>query len=171
MMPKLLAALCLAGLTVFTSPLALAHVEIVSSFPEQYANVNPIPTSVWIEFNDNLLNLEGEIVNRIEVTDSTGLVVSYEDAIVEAGKITTKVSGQSAAGAFTVKYRVVGQDGHVIEGEYTFNASPDYAEAVPATTSVPQDSSNFPVGGILIALLLAIFFGGIYLKFRDREGS
>ena len=170
MMRRLL-LLCIAGLTVFTSPLASAHVEIVSSYPEQYANVNPIPTSVWIEFNDNLQNLEGEIVNRIEVTDSTGLVVSYEDAIVEAGKITTKVSGQSAAGVFTVKYRVVGQDGHVIEGEYTFNASPDYAEAVPATTSVPQNSSNFPVGGILIAFFLAIFFGGIYLKSRDQDDS
>ena len=170
MMRRLL-LLCIAGLTVFTSPLASAHVEIVSSYPEQYANVNPIPTSVWIEFNDNLQNLEGEIVNRIEVTDSTGLVVSYEDAIVEARKITTKVSGQSAAGVFTVKYRVVGQDGHVIEGEYTFNASPDYAEAVPATTSVPQDSSNFPVGGILIAFLLAIFFGGLYIKSRDRDDS
>ena len=170
MMRRLL-LLCIAGLTVFTSPLASAHVEIVSSYPEQYANVNPIPTSVWIEFNDNLQNLEGEIVNRIEVTDSTGLVVSYEDAIVEAGKITTKVSGQSAAGVFTVKYRVVGQDGHVIEGEYTFNASPDYAEAVPATTSVPQNSSNFPVGGILIAFLLAIFFGGLYIKSRDRDDS
>ena len=170
MMRRLL-LLCIAGLTVFTSPLASAHVEIVSSYPEQYANVNPIPTSVWIEFNDNLQNLEGEIVNRIEVTDSTGLVVSYEDAIVEAGKITTKVSGQSAAGVFTVKYRVVGQDGHVIEGEYTFNASPDYAEAVPATTSVPQESSNFPVGGILIAFLLAIFFGGIYIRSRERDAS
>jgi methionine-rich copper-binding protein CopC len=170
MMRRLL-LLCIAGLTVFTSPLASAHVEIVSSYPEQYANVNPIPTSVWIEFNDNLQNLEGEIINRIEVTDSTGLVVSYEDAIVEAGKITTKVSGQSAAGVFTVKYRVVGQDGHVIEGEYTFNASPDYAEAVPATTSVPQESSNFPVGGILIAFLLAIFFGGIYIRSRDRDDS
>jgi len=170
MMRRLL-LLCIAGLTVFTSPLASAHVEIVSSYPEQYANVNPIPTSVWIEFNDNLQNLEGEIVNRIEVTDSTGLVVSYEDAIVEAGKITTKVSGQSAAGVFTVKYRVVGEDGHVIEGEYTFNASPDYAEAVPATTSVPQESSNFPVGGILIAFLLAIFFGGIYIRSRDRDDS
>ena len=170
MMRRLL-LLCIAGLTVFTSPLASAHVEIVSSYPEQYANVNPIPTSVWIEFNDNLQNLEGEIVNRIEVTDSTGLVVSYEDAIVEAGKITTKVSGQSAAGVFTVKYRVVGQDGHVIEGEYTFNASPDYAEAVPATTSVPQNSSNFPVGGILIAFLLAIFFGGLFLRSRDRDDS
>ena len=170
MMRRLL-LLCIAGLTVFTSPLASAHVEIVSSYPEQYANVNPIPTSVWIEFNDNLQNLEGEIVNRIEVTDSTGLVVSYEDAILEAGKITTKVSGQSAAGVFIVKYRVVGQDGHVIEGEYTFNASPDYAEAVPATTSVPQNSSNFPVGGILIAFLLAIFFGGIYIRSRDRDDS
>ena len=170
MMRRLL-LLCIAGLTVFTSPLASAHVEIVSSFPEQYANVNPIPTRVWIEFNDNLQNLEGEIVNRIEVTDSTGLVVSYEDAIVEAGKITTKVSGQSAAGVFTVKYRVVGQDGHVIEGEYTFNASPDYAEAVAAATSVPQDRSNFPVGGILIAFLLAIFFGGLYKKSKDRDDS
>ena len=170
MMRRLL-LLCIAGLTVFTSTLATAHVEIASSYPEQYANVNPIPTSVWIEFNDNLQNLEGEIVNRIEVTDSTGLVVSYEDAIVEAGKITTKVSGQSAAGVFIVKYRVVGQDGHVIEGEYTFNASPDYAEAVPATTSVPQNSSNFPVGGILIAFLLAIFFGGLYLRSRDRDDS
>ena len=170
-MRKLLAALCLAGLAVFIAPLASAHVEIVSSYPEQYANVNPIPTSVWIEFNDNLQNLEGEIVNRIEVSDSTGLVVSYEDAIVEAGKITTKVSGQSAAGVFTVKYRVVGQDGHVIEGEYTFNASPDYAEAVAATTSVPLDSSNFPIGGILIAFLLATFFGGIYKKSKDRDDS
>jgi methionine-rich copper-binding protein CopC len=170
-MPKLLVALCIAGLAALTSPLASAHVEIVSSFPEQFATVDPIPTSVWIQFSDNLQNLDGEIVNTIEVMDSTGLLVSYEDAIVEAGRITTKLSGQSAAGVFTVKYRVVGQDGHVIEGEYTFNASPDYAEAVPATTSVPQESSNFPVGGVLIAFLLATFFGGIYIKSRDREDS
>lgn len=167
-MRRLLLTLCFAGITVFTSPFASAHVESVSSYPEQYANVNPIPTSVWIEFNDNLQNLEGEIVNTIEVTDSTGLVVSYEDAIVQAGKITTKVSGQSAAGVFTVKYRVVGQDGHVIEGEYTFNASPDYAEAVP-TASVLDDESSFPIGGILIAFLLASFFGGMFMKSRSRE--
>jgi len=167
-MRKLLLTLCFAGITVLTSPSASAHVESVSSYPEQYANVNPIPTTVWIEFSDNLQNLDGEIVNTIEVTDSTGLVVSYEDAIVEAGKITTKVSGQSAAGVFTVKYRVVGQDGHVIEGEYTFNASPDYAEAVP-TASVLDDESSFPIGGILIAFLLATFFGGIFLKSRSRE--
>jgi methionine-rich copper-binding protein CopC len=170
-MRKLLATLCLVGLAVFTSPFASAHVEIVSSYPEQYANVNPIPTTVWIEFSGELQNLDGEIVNTLEVIDSTGLVVSYEDAIIEAGRITTKVSGQSAAGSFTVKYRVVGQDGHVIEGDYTFNASPDYAESTEETNSVPIESSNFPVGGVLIALLLATIFGGTYLKTRARKNS
>ncbi len=170
-MRKLLATLCLAGLAVFTSPFASAHVEIVSSYPEQYANVNPIPTTVWIEFSGELQNLDGEIVNTLEVIDSTGLVVSYEDAIIEAGRITTKVSGQSAAGSFTVKYRVVGQDGHVIEGDYTFNASPDYAKEVPVTTSAPDESWNFPVGGVLLAFLLATFFGGTYLKTRARKNS
>ena len=170
-MRKLLATLCLAGLAIFTSPFASAHVEIVSSYPEQNTNVSPIPTSVWIEFSDNLQNLDGEIVNTLEVTDSTGLVVSYEDAIIEAGRITTKVSGQSAAGSFTVKYRVVGQDGHVIEGDYTFNASPDYAEAEMVTTSAPEESSNFPVGGVLLAFLLATIFGGTYLKTRARKNS
>jgi len=168
-MRRLLVALFLAGLTVFTMPLSSAHVDIVSSFPERYANVNPIPTTVWIEFSGELQNLDGEIVNTLEVTDSTGLVVSYEDAIIEAGRITTKVSGQSAAGVFIVKYRVVGQDGHVIEGDYTFNASPDYSEAVPVTTSAPQDNSGFPVGGVLLAFFLATLFGGIFMKAKSRK--
>ena len=168
-MRRLLIALTLAGLTVLTSPFASAHVDIVSSFPERYANVNPIPTTVWIEFSGELQNLDGEIVNTIEVTDSTGLVVSYEDAIIEAGRITTKVSGQSAAGVFIVKYRVVGQDGHVIEGDYTFNASPDYAEAVPVTTSVLEDDSSFPVGGVLLAFFLATILGGTFLKAKSRK--
>ena len=168
-MRRLLVALTLAGLTVLNSPIASAHVDVVSSFPERYANVNPIPTTVWIEFSGELQNLDGEIVNTIEVTDSTGLVVSYEDAIIEAGRITTKVSGQSAAGVFIVKYRVVGQDGHVIEGDFTFNASPDYAEAVPVTTSVLEDDSSFPVGGVLLAFFLETILGGTFLKAKSRK--
>jgi methionine-rich copper-binding protein CopC len=168
-MRRLLVSLFIAVLAFTANPFAVAHVEVVSSFPERYANVNPIPTMVWIEFSGELQNLEGEIVNSIEVTDSTGLVVSYEDAIIEAGRITTKVSGQSAAGVFIVKYRVVGQDGHVIEGDYTFNASPDYAEAVPVTTSAPEDNSSFPVGGVLLAFFLATLFSGIFMRAKSRK--
>ena len=168
-MRKLLVSLCLVGLTFFSSPIARAHVEIVSAFPEQYANVNPIPTQVWIQFSGDLQTLDGEAVNSLEVIDSTGIAVNYEDPIIEGAKIMTKISGQSAPGVFTVKYRVVGDDGHVIEGEYTFNASPDYAEAMPiSTTSMPEESS-IPAGGILLAVLIAIFVGGIFMRTKNRR--
>ena len=167
-MRKIILSFIIGCIALLSSPISSAHVEIVSSFPVQFANVNPIPTEVWIEFSDELQNLDGEIVNSIEVVDATGLVVSYEDAIVEAGRITTKVSGQSAAGVFIVKYRVVGKDGHVIEGDYTFNASPDYAEIEPITAVLEKDS-NLPVGGILLAALFAIFLGGIYMRSKNRR--
>jgi methionine-rich copper-binding protein CopC len=169
-MRRLLAALGVASVTLIASPFAMAHVEIVSSFPERSANMSQIPTTVWIEFSGELQNLDGKMVNTIEVTDSTGLVVSYEDAIIDAGKITTKVSEQSAAGLFTVKYRVVGQDGHVIEGDYTFNASPDYAaEQSPMPVSAAPEQSSIPVGGILLAAMFVVFLGGIFKRAKSRK--
>jgi len=168
-MRKLRVSLCLVGLTFLSSPIFSAHVESVSVFPEQYANVNPIPTQVWIQFSGDLQTLDGEAVNSLEVIDSTGIAVNYEDPIIEGAKIMTKISGQSAPGVFTVKYRVVGDDGHVIEGEYTFNASPDYAEVMPiSTTSMPEESS-IPAGGILLAVLIAIFVGGIFMRAKNRR--
>jgi len=163
-MRKTLISIIVGCLAFLSMPSSSAHVEIVSSFPEQYANVNPIPTQVWIEFSGALQNLEGEILNSVEVTDSTGLVVSYGDASIAEGKITTLVSGQSAAGAFVVKYRVVGDDGHVIEGDYTFNASPDYAEAVPTTTAELEEKSSLNVWGIVLVISLVVVTVGFIIK-------
>jgi len=167
-MRKLFFSLVLVCLTLLSLPTSSAHVEVVSSFPDQFANVNPIPTQVMIEFSGELQNLDGEILNSIEVTDSTGLVVSYDDAVIEGAKIMTKLSGQSAAGVFIVKYRVVGQDGHVIEGEYTFNASPEYAEAVPTTTAEIEKTSSIPFG-VAVFVLLLILGAAAYFIYRKSE--
>jgi len=155
-------------MTLLSVPVSSAHVEVVSSFPDQFSNVNPIPTQVWIEFSGELQNLDGEIVNSLEVTDSTGYVMSSDDSVVEGGRITTQISRQSAAGVFIVKYRVVGQDGHVIEGEYTFNASPEYAEAVPTTTAELEKTSSLPIGIVVFVILLVV--GAVaYFMYRRSE--
>ncbi len=127
-MRKLVTVFVVSLLSVLAIPTSSAHVEIVDSFPERFANVNPIPTQVWIQFSGELQTLDGQALNSLEVIDSTGLSVNFEDPVIDGAKIMTKVSGQSAPGVFIVKYRVVGDDGHVIEGDYTFNASPDYSE-------------------------------------------
>lgn len=163
----LLLACCFSALAVTSTS---AHVTVVSSFPQQYANVNPIPTQVWIDFSGELQTLDGQVLNTIEVIDSTGIAVNYEDPIIEGARIATKLSGQSAPGVFTVNYRVVGDDGHVIEGEYTFNASPDYsAGQSPMPKSAPVNGSSISAGGILLAALLLVFLGGIVTRAVKRK--
>ena len=96
-MRKFISVLFIAFLAFASTPQASAHVEIVSSFPEQFSNVNPIPTQVWIEFSGDLQTLDGQAVNSLEVIDSTGIAVNYEDAIISGGRITTKISGQKCS--------------------------------------------------------------------------
>jgi len=168
-MRKLLIALCLAGLAFLSSPIASAHGEIVSTFPEQYTNATPIPTQVWIEFDGNLQTLDGQAINTIDVVDSTGLTVSYGDPIIEGGKISTKLSGQSAPGVFTVNYRIVSEDGHPVEGSYTFNASPNFADDAPVTAAAPEKSSNLSVGGIVMIVFLGVFAVGMLVKRKNEK--
>jgi len=168
-MRKLMVSIIIGFITLFTMPSSSAHVEIVSSFPERFANVNPIPTQVWIQFSGELQTLDGEGVNSLEVIDSTGIAVNFEDPVIEGAKIMTKISGQSAPGAFTVKYRVVGDDGHVIEGEYAFNASPDYAEAVPTTTSGLEEESSLNVGIVALVVFAIILVVGYIIK--EKKGK
>jgi methionine-rich copper-binding protein CopC len=169
-MRKFLTVAFAFSLLFFSTPAASAHVEIVSSFPERFANVNPIPTEVWIEFSGELQTLDGQAVNTLEVIDSTGIAVNFDDPIISGTKISTKVSGQSAPGVFTVNYRVVGDDGHVIEGDYTFNASPDYsAQQTPVPINAPVEESTIPAGGILLGALILVFIGGIATRALNRR--
>ena len=168
-MRKLIVSIFIGLMALLTMPSSSAHVEIVSSFPERFANVNPIPTQVWIQFSGELQTLDGEAVNSLEVIDSTGIAVNFEDPVIEGAKIMTKISGQSAPGAFTVKYRVVGDDGHVIEGDYTFNASPDYAEAVPTSTSVDEKSSPLSSAGIVMIAIIGLLGIGLLIKRKSEN--
>jgi len=106
-MRKFLVSMAIASITLLSIPFASAHGEVVSTFPEQFANATPIPTQVWIEFDGNLQTLDGQTINMIEVVDSTGLAVSFGDPVIAGSRITTKLSGQSAPGVFTVNYRIV----------------------------------------------------------------
>jgi methionine-rich copper-binding protein CopC len=169
-MRKLVSLLLIACLSIMSMPTSSAHVTIVSSFPERFVNVNPIPTQVWIQFSGELQTLDGEAVNSLEVIDSTGIAVNFEDPVIDGAKIMTKISGQSAPGVFTVKYRVVGDDGHVIEGDYTFNASPDYAaEQSPMPISESPEQRSIPAGGTLLGGLLLALIGIFFLRAKNRR--
>jgi methionine-rich copper-binding protein CopC len=136
---------------------------------------SPTPSQVWIEFDGELQLIEGEVVNTLKVTDSTGLVVSSEEAVIEGAKISTQISDQSVGGVFTVQYRIVSEDGHPVEGSYTFEASPGFeaTEMIePTTTATASDNqTDLSIGAIVMAVFLVVFAVRYFVKMRNEKNE
>jgi methionine-rich copper-binding protein CopC len=167
----LLAFQCL----ILSAPTSFAHGQIVTSYPLDGSTSSPTPTQVWIEFDGELQTIDGEVVNTLKVTDSTGLVVSAEEAVIEGAKISTQVSDQSVGGVFTVEYRIVSEDGHPVEGSYTFQASPGFEaiEMIEPTTSATasDDRSEFSFGAIVMSFFLVVFAVRYFVKMRNEKNE
>jgi methionine-rich copper-binding protein CopC len=166
-----LALLCL----VLSSPLSFAHGEIVTTYPLRDSTSSPTPTQVWIEFDGELQLIDGEVINTLKVKDSTGLVVSSEEAVIEGSKISTQISDQSVGGVFTVQYRIVSEDGHPVEGSYTFQASPGFeaTEMIEPTTvaTASDDRSEFSFGAIVMSVFLVVFAVRYFIKMRNEKNE
>jgi methionine-rich copper-binding protein CopC len=136
---------------------------------------SPTPSQVWIEFDGQLQLIEGEVVNTLKVTDSTGLVVSSEEAVIEGAKISTQVSDQSVGGVFTVQYRIVSEDGHPVEGSYTFEASPGFeaTEMIEPTTNATasDNQTDLSIGAIVMAVFLVVFAVRYFVKMRNEKNE
>ena len=166
-----LAGLCL----ILSSPTSFAHGQIVTSYPLMDSVSSPTPSQVWIEFDGQLQQIEGEVVNTLKVTDSTGLVVSSEEAVIEGAKISTQVSDQSVGGVFTVQYRIVSEDGHPVEGSYTFEASPGFeaTEMIEQTTTATasDEKTDLSIGAIVMAVFLVVFAVRYFVKMRNEKNE
>jgi methionine-rich copper-binding protein CopC len=166
-----LVGLCL----ILSSPTSFSHGQIVTSYPLMDSVSSPTPSQVWIEFDGELQLIEGEVVNTLKVTDSTGLVVSSEEAVIEGAKISTQISDQSVGGVFTVQYRIVSEDGHPVEGSYTFEASPGFeaTEMIePTTTATASDNqTDLSIGAIVMAVFLVVFAVRYFVKMRNEKNE
>ncbi len=156
-MKKLLVSLALLILS-FGSPGANAHSTLVSSVPSADSTVVDFPMEVTLSFNEELLKVGEENPNRVEVFDESGVLVSGP-SVLSGASIAAPV-GINGNGAYTVKYRVVSKDGHVVEDEYQFNVESPIAIATPISAPIEpaEDRSNLLVRGLgFVALALAGF--------------
>ena len=142
----------------FLAPSAGAHSTLVSSNPAADSTVVDFPMEVTLTFNEELLKVGEENPNRVEVFDESGVLVSGVSVLT--GASIAAPLGINGNGAYTVKYRVVSKDGHVVEDEYQFNVESPIAIATPISAPVEpaEDGSNLLVRGLgFVALALAGF--------------
>ena len=137
----------------------------MSSFPSANSTVVDFPMEVMLTFNEELLKVGQENPNKVEVFYESGALVSG-GSVLSGASIAAPV-GINGNGAYTVKYRVVSKDGHVIEDSYDFQVQSPIAISAPIKEEVVSIPSSSPIP-ITSALALALVIGLITLIKRRK---
>ena len=155
--------LVLAVASLFAFPIAaFAHGAMVQATPAADSNVLTAPTEVSIEFDGKLQIIGNTNVNSIEVTDNQGQVISSPTSAVEGNKISTKLQLTDITGLVSVHYRIVSEDGHPVEGDYSFTVGEmPVANGTVVETyeeEVLESGAKLLVNGIGMLTLISIAF-------------
>ena len=113
----------MAALVVLVFPGAtLAHSLLVRSQPERRATVTRPPEEVRLWFSERI----EPAYARMSVWDAGGKQVDAGDAAVDPADATTLAVRTPGlrAGRYTVRYRVLSVDGHIVESSFDFTVKP-----------------------------------------------
>ena len=115
-LPLLLAALALSP------ALASAHATLVKSSPARRATLAEAPARVELVFSERL----EAAYARLRVEDASGARVDLGDISVarDDGRRLTVSLPPLPAGVYTIRFRVVSVDGHVVESSLPFTVKP-----------------------------------------------
>ncbi|TQN27751.1 hypothetical protein FHX37_4480 [Haloactinospora alba] len=115
-----LVSLATAGaLGTALAPAALAHNTLVGSTPEDGATLDTAPEEVELTFNDEI----GEGNNAVAVSGPDGDDHTDGDVTVDGDTATAQLRPLEESGEYTVSYRIVSADGHLLEEELVFSLS------------------------------------------------
>ena len=107
-----------SGAVPVSQRVRLAHAILVRSLPEKEATVTDIPEEVLLTFNEGV----GSDYLALAVVDENGKRVDRHDArldFTDRSHLRASLT-PLAAGRYTVRYRVLSADGHVVSGKYFF---------------------------------------------------
>ena len=133
---------------------AFAHVTLVDSEPVTQSRVDRPPTEVRLRFNEPVTITS----NAVEVLAPNGTVLSGTARTEDDGRVVVApVSRLRLGQGYTVRWRVIGEDGHSPAGVFTFGVgvnAPPPTEAVGASGTTWRD--DVARWGLFAALALLI---------------
>ena len=182
--PALFAAILALLLVLGTAGPASAHDELVRTNPESGASLEKAPTTLELTFSGNIQDIGSEV----RVTDSHGTDMTRGTLAVQNTKVSQPLrEGGSTDETYTVTWRVVSQDGHPIEGTFTYSvgkgagttASPAPVadgDQTPGAEASPQEKVSgttvpswvLPVIGGAVALVLLLVVLAVATRPKQR---
>jgi methionine-rich copper-binding protein CopC len=168
------ALLAVVFLTAAVASPAAAHTELVSSSPEDGQQLSVPPEQINLRFGEDLLTGGAQVVAK----DDTGVKVGLGPAEVTGTKLTATWPQTADNGTYTVAWRAVADDGHPLEGTFTFavkaaqpeaaSASPEPLTASPSPAAATDDESGQGMNLLLPALFVVALAAVGFFVWRSR---
>lgn len=136
-------------LMVIATP-AWAHTNIVSVSPNRDAVLTTSPTQVIITTDDAVQDMG----TAITVTSPSGARVDDGSTEVEGKSVLIGLSTLTERGDYTVNYRLLAQDGHALDGSYTFTL--DGSSDDPSVTQSPKPVDSGESGNQWVTIMLVL---------------
>jgi methionine-rich copper-binding protein CopC len=163
-----IAALVFSIVLISIPSFGFAHTTLISSDPKPDSTIQTWPTHLTLTFGEPLQVLSGAQINKVSVTNANAQSLEGETT-VKGATLTVPVRANDADGPVLVNYRIAAADGHVLDGEFSFNYKKG---AAVSTTKVEQphhgNSKNFPLIATSTVLILFGLLFGIF-AYRRKE--
>ena len=163
---------------------ALAHTGLESSTPDQGSTITEKLEEITLTFLTKI-----EKTSSFTVTNSSGEEVKVDGITVNDNMLTGKVTDSLENGMYKINWKIIGADGHPIEGviDFTLDA-PEEVEAVEPTTepiaeveptestteemdttveTEQQEKSN--TVGIIIVLVIIVALAAWWMARRNKK--
>jgi copper transport protein len=153
------ASALLLAMFASASTVAFAHAYIVDSRPAMNeGNVSP-NGAISVSFDEPIDLVDA---NSLTVSDATGVRVDRRDAAIDpndATRVVVHVPRDLRPGVYTVRWRVISADTHVVHGTYQLGVMVSLAKGAVRTDS----SSLYDPSGVLASIVRALSLLGATL--------
>ncbi|AND42942.1 MAG: copper resistance CopC family protein [Bacillota bacterium] len=97
---------------------AFGHTGLESSSPQDGEVITAGPNDIKMTFETKV-----EQGSTFEVTNANGDSISIENITLSNNQMTGRLSNDLANGAYKVNWKIIGADGHPIEGQFSFSVN------------------------------------------------
>jgi methionine-rich copper-binding protein CopC len=122
-MRKLKVLLLAVGLVFSGTQSAVAHAELVKSYPIANSTLTKVPKYVQLEFSEAIIVLKSRNANSIVILDSKAKKIETSKIIIKKAVARVELIKTLKAGKYLVKYRIASADGHILSAQYKFSIS------------------------------------------------
>ena len=164
-------ALLLAIFAIVSGPTSFGHTSLVSSTPAAGSVITEWPIEIKLDFAEELQTFSAGEVNFIEVLDASGIRLNEPVATITGISVTSKLLKSAEFGLVTVKYRVVAQDGHVLEDSFNFTFDPSRDTAASPTPASTNEPASYPYRGFAAAFIIATLIFGVIVYRKNSKAN